>query len=355
MFGFLFKVKFLSEFDGDRENNFTVVRFLLALLVLIGHSFPISGNGSDPVTMLIRPHAWIGSIAVGGFFAVSGFLVSASIANRSALDFAISRVLRLYPAVIAYSLVAILIIGPIASGVPLAQYFQQNPWVNMWNATLWEWNYNLPYGFPGRPFEGATNGSTWTLPAELRCYVAVFCLGVIGVFSQRPMANVILLSILYLTKSHYALLPLFGSAENFKEPLLFFVVGALFWTNRALIPLNWCVCALMLGATYYFAGTQYYFYAYIPTVAYVLFMLAYMLPHFDMDRFGDISYGVYIYAWPMQQLVWVKGQSGYVNALLAMLLVLPIAYLSWRFVESPALKLRKSLGTGGALWRKALN
>lgn len=185
MFRGYLKSRYLFEFEKVRDNNFTILRFFLAFAVLFGHSFPISGNGSDPITMLILPHAWIGSIAVGGFFAVSGFLVSASISNRSVSDFAISRILRLYPAVIVYSLAAILIIGPIASGVPLSQYFQQNPWVNMWNATLWEWNYNLPYGFPGRPFSGATNGSTWTLPVELRCYVALFILGLLGVFRSK--------------------------------------------------------------------------------------------------------------------------------------------------------------------------
>lgn len=353
IFRFFFRVRFLSDFDGDRVNNFTLVRFLLAFLVLFGHSFPISGNGSDPVSMLILPHAWIGSIAVGGFFAVSGFLVSASITNRSLIDFSVSRVLRLYPAVIVYSLVAIFVIGPLACGVSLLAYFEQRPWLNLWNATLWEWKYNLPFGFPGRPFEGATNGSTWTLPAELRCYVAVFFLGLIGVFNVRSVANVVLLSSLYLAAYHYSVLPLFGSVESFREPLIFFVAGALFWANRSFVPLNWGVCVALLVAVYCFSGTQYYFYVYIPCVAYVIFMFAYMFPHIDLDRYGDISYGMYIYAWPIQQLVWVPGQGAYTNAFLASLITLPVAYLSWRFIEKPALRL-KSLVRGNVLLRRCV-
>lgn len=345
--GFL-KTRYLFEFEKVRGNNFTILRFFLAFAVLFGHSFPISGNGSDPITMLILPHAWIGSIAVGGFFAISGFLVSASISNRSFSDFAISRILRLYPAVIVYSLAAILVIGPIASGVPLSQYFQQNPWVNMWNATLWEWNYNLPYGFPGRPFSGATNGSTWTLPVEMRCYVALFILGLLGVFRSKVISNIVLVSVLVLSKTEFSDFPLFGSTANFKEPLLFFIVGSLFWVNRRFVPLNWLLCAGLLLATFVAAGSKFYFYIYIPTVAYVIFMIAYMLPHVDMDKFGDISYGLYIYAWPIQQLVWAPGQNAYVNAFYASVIAIPVAYASWRLVESPALKLRAYLG-GGAI------
>lgn len=345
----------LGEFDGDRENNFTILRFVLAFAVLFGHSFPISGNGSDPITMLILPHAWIGSMAVGGFFAVSGFLVSASISNRSLREFVVSRCLRLYPAVIVYSLVAIFIIGPIATSVSLAQYFHTIPWNNLWNATLWEWNYNLPYVFSDRPFAGSTNGATWTLPAELRCYIAVFILGVFGLFNSREIANLSLLSALVLIKVNFVMVPLFGSNAQFHEPLLFFIVGSLFWVNREYIPLSWPVCGLLILAVFFVAGTGWYPYVYIPAVVYSALMIAYRFPHIDMDKFGDISYGVYIYAWPIQQLVWVPGQSAYTNALYSSLIVFPLAYLSWRFIEKPALGLRIYLGAGSNRLKPAVS
>lgn len=346
MFRGFYDVKYLSCYDGLRVNNFTALRFFLALVVLFGHSFPISGNGSDPVTVLILPHAWIGSVAVGGFFAVSGFLVSASISNRSLRDFAVSRALRLYPAVMVYSLVAIFIIGPMATSSSLVAYFHATPWNNLWNSLLWEWSYNLPYAFSDRPFAGSTNGSTWTLPAELRCYVAVFVFGLLGFFSSRSAANMSLLLVLFLIKFNFPLVPLFGMNVQFQEPLIFFIVGSFFWINREYIPLSWILCFFLILATFFAAGTAWYFYAYIPAVVYTVLMIAYRLPYVDMDRFGDISYGLYIYAWPIQQLVWAPGQSAYENALYSSLIVIPLAYLSWRFVESPALRLRAFLGGG---------
>ena len=106
-------IRYLGDFDGQRDNNFTLVRTLFALTVLFGHSYHISGNGYDPISKLIVPYPWLGDIAVGGFFAISGFLVTASFASRGATQYALSRFVRIYPAIIVYCIVAILIIGPL--------------------------------------------------------------------------------------------------------------------------------------------------------------------------------------------------------------------------------------------------
>lgn len=350
----LLKTTYLGDYDGNRINNFTLLRLVLSFTVLFGHSFPITGNGHDPITKLILPHAWIGSIAVGGFFAISGFLVSASIANRSILDFTLSRIFRLYPAVIVYSLVAILIFGPLGSQVSLAKYFSENPWVNMWNATLWKWIYNLPYAFSDRPFPGSTNGATWTLPAELRCYLALAVFGMFRFYSTRGIANIALLATFIALKINYTSLPLFGSEPRFEEPLMFFIFGGFFWFNRQSIPLNWPVLMALMAATFFGAGQSWYFYAYVPAVTYGCLMISYRLPHCNIDQFGDISYGIYIYAWPVQQLVWSPGQGAYANTLFATLIVLPISYFSWRFIESPALNFKNRLMKGKAASRSLI-
>lgn len=181
---------------------------------------------------------------------------------------------------------------------------------------------------------------------ELRCYIAVFIFGLLGFFNSREVVNISLIAVLFLIKVDYSMLPLFGANIEFEKPLLFFLVGSFFWANRNYIYLSWPVCLLLVGSVYWFAGTAWFNYVFIPTVVYVALMIAYRLPHIDMDKFGDISYGVYIYAWPIQQLVWEPGQGAYTNALYSTLIVIPLAYLSWRFVEKPSLKLRRYLGAG---------
>lgn len=347
-------ITMLSDYESSRKNNFTILRILFALTVLMGHAFPITGNGSDYISRLILPHAWIGSIAVGGFFAISGYLVTASFMNRSLPTFVTARIFRLYPAVIVYTLLAILVIGPINThaDVPIATYFQANPWNNFWNAGLWEWNYNLPYIFKRNPFAGSTNGSMWTLPVEVRCYVLVMVCGFFGAFDKRLRANCALLVLLYLSKFHFASLPLFGGTANFAEPLTFFIFGALFWVNRKFVPLSWVLALVAFASLIVGAKAGIYHHIAAPVIVYLIFMLVYRAPHVDMDRFGDISYGIYIYAWPVQQMVWTAGQSPYVNILYSACIVLPLAYLSWHFVEKPAINIRGKLGsvlTGGRL------
>lgn len=333
----------LSDFEKCRSNNFTLMRFIFAWAVLIGHSFPITGNGSDPISKFLLPYAWIGSIAVSGFFAVSGYLVTASIMQRSIPTFIASRVLRLYPAVIVYSLICVFLIGPLNTIVPMNEYFQAKPWYNLLNATLWEWAYNLPYVFQNNPFPGATNGSTWTLPAEIRCYLLILFLGFFGVFDSRMRANVALFILLILVDVSYVSIPLFGKSSNFASPLMFFLLGSIFWVNRNILPLNWLLAAAAVTALFFAPKTGFYHYLYPICLTYIIFMFVYRTPHVDIDRFGDISYGVYIYAWPVQQMVWGQGQSAYLNILISTSIVFPLAYLSWRFIEKPALNIRQSL------------
>lgn len=337
------KPPFLGMYQKTRNNNFTLFRFILAWLVLFGHSFILTGSGSDPISKILAPHTWLGGIAVGGFFAISGYLVTASITQRSTADFIVSRALRLYPAIIAYSLVAILIIGPLSISVTISQYFNANPWLNLRNSMLWEWTYNLPYVFSKNPVPGSTNGSSWTLPAELRCYLLVLVFGFFGFFEKKHRANLALIGLLFLAKNRYADIPLFGDNTRFEQPLIFFVAGCLFWINRSIIPLSWPLAVILIVSTILSASQPWYIYTYAFSLTYTIFVAVYRLPHIDMDKYGDLSYGIYIYAWPIQQLVWFPGQNAYINVLLATLAILPVSFLSWILIEKPALGLKKYL------------
>lgn len=335
-------LRYLNEYEGSRENNFTVLRTVFALLVLYGHSFPISGNGSDPITKLMLPITWIGGLAVGGFFAISGFLVTASFVRRGPAQYLISRGLRLYPAIIVYCLVAIFIIGPMGSSVGIAEYFSTDFGAYFKNASLWSWKTNLPYNFEDRPFRGGTNGSMWTLPVEIRSYLIIFALGLAGVFKSRITANITILLLYYIIVCGGDLSFFFGEETRYRHPLSFFFVGCLAWINRDLIPLSGLLGAILLLGQFSFLSTPYWLIAHSIAVSYAILYVVYRLPHIDIDRkFGDISFGVYIYAWPIQQMVWYPQQSGLVNALLATVVVVPIAYMSWRFVESPALRIKQ--------------
>lgn len=333
----------LNLYTNSKNNNFDIVRLIFAFLVLFGHSFPISGKGSDPISALLFPHTWIGSIAVHGFFGISGFLVTASFLKRGAIVYFFSRALRIYPAVFIYCLVAILIIGPLDTDLSLFDYFKSKPWHYLYNSLLLEWQINLPNVFIGNPFSGATNGSGWTLPVEIRCYLIVFIFGFFGVFDSKIRANIALLFIFFLIFSNPTQIPLimFNGELNNINSFMFFSVGAFYWLNKSYIPLSWFAIPIMLIIliTAYHLDLIHFISPFC--FFYFLLLIIYKLPPFSLKSFGDISFGVYLYAWPIQQIVWRPGQSAYINALYATLLVVPIAYFSWILIEKPALNLRR--------------
>ncbi len=337
------RVRYLIEFDGSRSNNFSALRLFFAFVVLYGHSYPISGNDLDPVSRLLMPYTWIGALAVHGFFAISGFLVTASFANRGAVPFIVARGLRLYPAVILYCIVAILIIGPLGVSVPLDQYFGAGAVQYLRNAPLWTWQVNLPYAFADRPFSGSTNGSTWTLPIELRSYLLVLGVGVVGVWKSRIASNVALLGLFYLMVFGEDVSGLFADEDRYRHPMAFFLAGSAAWVNRDLVLMSVPLAVVLAFAQLLFLHGSYFLAAHAICGTYVILVMAYMTPRLDIDRFGDVSYGVYLYAWPIQQLVWWQGQGGLTNALIAAPIVTLCAYASWRLVEKPALGLKSAL------------
>lgn len=146
--------------------------------------------------------------------------------------------LHLYSAVLVYSVIAILFIGPIFSSVSLDEYFKARPWFNLINAGLWQWSHNLPYIFQSNPIPGATNGSAWTLPAELRSYILICFIGFFGALDTRIRANYLLIGLLLLCKFCYTDLPMFGGNTSFQVPLIYFLTGSIFWINKDVIPMN---------------------------------------------------------------------------------------------------------------------
>jgi peptidoglycan/LPS O-acetylase OafA/YrhL len=334
--------RLLSSFDGQRANNFTAIRLLFAYAVLFGHSYPISGNGMDPISALMT-QMWIGEAAVLGFFSISGFLICASFLSRSIPEFVSARLLRLYPGFIVCLVVTALVLGPIDNTMTLVEYYS-SPDVYRYifiNAPIWDLYWNIPNHAPNNPFPGSTNGATWTLPAELLCYFSILVVGFFGALDTRFRANVGIIALAIVGWFAYDSLPVFGAYERFDRPAGAFLVGVAFWINRRQIPLHWSGVILAVAVIYLTNGTPAWWPGYMIASAYLIFYAAYMLPHLDLDRFGDISYGVYIYAWPIQQLVWWDGQSGAMNALCATPIVFGLAIASWFLVERPALSLRK--------------
>lgn len=343
----------LSTLIRGRDNNLNLIRFVAALAVLVSHSFPIAQGAGTP-----EPGFWslsIGSLAVGVFFILSGLLISKSLLEGKRLQsWAIARVARLFPGLALTLALTVTVLGPLMTSLDLFQYVgNARTWTYVpRNLSLAFLQYDLPGVFNDNPFPKAVNGSIWSLFHEVLAYLTVAIIWALGVV-RRPMFGAVLLgacaaSFLFIGESSLREGLESAKAAVFLKLWSVFAIGILFYLLRFKIWLDfptltslWVVSLLVRDLP----GDDLVFYI---AMAYSVIYLAYV-PSGPVRRFnslGDYSYGVYLYAFPVQQLLaqFLPSNSWYINAAASAPVVLVLAWGSWRFVEAPALQWAKSLG-----------
>ncbi len=338
----------------SRSNSIAFVRFVLASLVVLGHFFDLNHLPGEPVCVFSHGQTSFGTLAVAGFFALSGYLITRSYAHAaSPWRYLWHRFLRIMPGYWICLLVTGLVLGPLANLLEygtLAGYVGRQDWT-AWtyirsNALLTINTHRIGDIFARNPLAYTVNDSLWTLEVEFRCYLGVMLL---GAFRFAPGASRLLpavplgLWLAYATGAEHLgqswLLP----HSAYAGPYAFFAAGASLYVYRARLrlttPAFWiCVVATLCCLHYGFMR------AVLPLGwSYLVLYLAERLPFHRFDRYGDLSYGIYIYAFPIQQIIAASAirQIGPAASLAAtIVLTLPAALLSWHLVEKPALRLK---------------
>ena len=335
--------QWLGEYFERRENNLNLIRLIAALAVIYGHSTAITGKGPPDIFLQLVGYKFIGGVAVDVFFVISGFLVTSSASSGNGLFYySASRILRIYPALIVCVLVSVFVIGPIYSTTN--EYFiSEQTWRYLWrNATSYSTEYFLPGVFQELP-DKAINGSLWSLPIELRLYALILFLAIVKVFNSRAIFNMIFFFIIlggYFNSQLW--MPIF-SDENHRHVAMMFLIGSFAWVNRDSIPINPALMLLLL----FFAAAHHkspsFGIAYSILIPYAVFYLSFAPGGAWFNRFGDYSYGVYLYGWMSQQLIMIAmpDATNGKNSLLACILALSFAALSWHVIEKPALNFRR--------------
>ncbi len=282
------------------------------------------------------------------FFFISGLLVCASvIRSRSLLRYFKARILRLMPGFLVCLLLSVFLLGPLLTNLSTKEYFDSAvTWKYLFgNASLVKPEFYLPGVFQDHPKSGI-NGSLWTLPAEARMYLLLGVAGLIGLMKRRWSANLLLGGLVVLGLFWPDYLPLVSDNPRYFRLAAFFAAGAFFFINRKFIPLNWAALLILLAVTVLGHRSDYRLTLLGMSICYSVACVAY-LPQWGWPKWmGDYSYGIYIYGWPSQQLAWLvlADTLPMQNALLAVGICVPIAILSWHFIEKPALDLKnKSL------------
>lgn len=336
--------RMLGSCAAGRDNNFNLLRMLAAAGVLVSHAYPISlGAGADEPLARYLDGMSLGSVSVLVFFSISGFFITKSfVFSTSWKRFLAARVLRLFPALFVVLVVTVLVAGFFLTAADRTTFWQAAPGYMLRNLTLFKLDYSLPGIFEGNPYGTAINGSLWTLFYEVVCYAGVFVAGLLGIL-RRPRLFAFCLSLAVVLFLVMPYLPVHSRFQTLARLALPFAIGAGFFLWRNLIPLSPLLAAGLGLLAWALHGTEAFRPVFVLALSYAVFVLGYWPGAWLRlyNRLGDYSYGIYIYAFPVQQLVASSGVSDpLVNMAVALPVTLACAVLSWHLVERVALDLK---------------
>ena len=182
-----------------RDNNFNLIRFIAASAVLLDHSFYLVARDIAAQSTIDFAELEIGRLGVDVFFIVSGFLVTRSVMTQPTLaDYAVARVLRLFPALLVVTIFIAFVLGPLVSSVSWQDYFSDaRPWLFVpLTSSLITHSLTLPGVFDTVPETGVIDAPLWTLRYETMCYVLLAFLALVGMLATRTRAALTLVLIL---------------------------------------------------------------------------------------------------------------------------------------------------------------
>lgn len=280
------------------------------------------------------------------FFAISGYLVTRSwVRHESFVAYAEARLLRIYPALIL-AVVLTLILGLVLTDAESGFITsRQTVEYAIGNASLMDLRYTLPGVFEDNPSNGV-NGSLWTLPVELRMYGLVALAGLLGVLRRTLLFNLVAAGIVVLYLA-WPGSPLLADPVHARAAV-FFLAGAALFVNRGWAPLTGLGFVLLAAAATLAGLTGAYDLVFATAFSYGILWFGFTdrirVP--NLAAHGDLSYGTYLYAFPVTQ-VWIQilqSVSPWVVFVLSLAIVLPLAWVSWHLVEQNALRLKGRLG-----------
>jgi peptidoglycan/LPS O-acetylase OafA/YrhL len=341
----------LSQYAVGRDNNFTLLRFSAAMTVLFAHSVAVLGLPPEREFFFRRLGFSLGEMGLDMLFVTSGFLVTASlIAREDLVAYLWARALRVYPALWVMLVLTVFGLAPTLTALPLADYFT--------SSKAWEYffkcatliggvRYTLPGVFETVPLKNEFNGSLWTMPVEVRMYLYLAGTWLVLAVAPSLRAKAMRFFLPLAAATLFAIVAsgrLTGGPVNGANIRVFmFLYGSSLYLWRDRVPMSRGLLVGLLAALVLVSFDKtVFFLVYAVCLAPLVLHLAYV-PGGRIRRFndwGDFSYGVYIYAFPIQQTLANLFPVMSLAAMMASsaLASLAVAIASWKLIEKRALE-----------------
>ena len=345
-------------------NNFGFLRLVFALLVIVSHSPTlVDGDNSRELWSRTFGSFTFGGVAVDGFFLISGYLITKSFeTSKTISDYLLKRVLRIYPGYMVAFVMSFAVVGYLAggdlAGLSLFAWFREIIFMLLLN------NPDMPGVFAGLHFPHL-NGSLWTIAYEFRCYLLVIVFGAIGLLKKRWLYLILTLSLIPIGLTQVFDLRMPFEMQPYKN-----VIPYYYFPNVSLNDSLRFIPIFMVGGAFYLFRDRIVYtrlgaivaaIALLPSLfvpplvepalaifgGYLLFWFSFCAAKF-LNRVGnktDLSYGIYLYAWPVQNLLifYIAGISPWMVTVLTSAIAAGLAFASWTLVEYPCLQLKDRL------------
>lgn len=357
--------------SGHHENTFGFLRLLFALLVIISHIPEIhDGDRRHEILTQIFGTISFGEISVDAFFFISGYLITGSyLSSSTAGSYALKRIARIYPGFLVASLLCLIVVAPLGGG---SLHISTNAWGSAVVRALLLMPPDLGTVFSGTYYP-ALDGPMWTISYEFRCYAIILFLGLTGVLARRDFIIFITITFLVLSvvefAPHVAVAtieasfrgpPSIRSLHEIKTALIggfrenirliaIFLTGSsyflfkekIYQSPTSLLVASLALCVCMFSAPLVNAGTAIF-------GGFLILAAAKKATGGLLERVNnedDLSYGVYLYAWPITKLVfwWWPALPVLWAGIFVLLSACLFGWLSWRFVEKPAMTLLRKV------------